>query len=89
MIEAKAGKWYLHKKTGGYYFLQAIGSIESTLEKVAIYRSRKTNDYWVRPIAEFSDGRFEAVPEENGIVQFRMSDEELKKLAADIMDGSM
>lgn len=53
-----------HKK-GGLYRLIARGRIEATLEPCAIYEGVGTGLVWVRPEAEFEDGRFTSlVPEE-------------------------
>jgi hypothetical protein len=46
-----------HKK-GGLYRLIARGRIEATLEPCAIYEGVGTGLVWVRPEAEFGDGRF-------------------------------
>lgn len=52
-----------HRK-GGLYRLIARGRIEATLEPCAIYVSVKDDLVWVRPEAEFEDGRFtRLVPE--------------------------
>lgn len=52
-----------HRK-GGIYRLIARGRIEATLEPCAIYVSVTDNLVWVRPEAEFEDGRFtRLVPE--------------------------
>lgn len=53
---------YRHKKTGGLYrvvFSEAV--IEATLETAVVYRSVDDGPVWVRPYAEFFDGRFEQV----------------------------
>lgn len=52
-----------HRK-GGLYRLIARGRIEATLEPCAIYVSVTDDLVWVRPEAEFGDGRFtRLVPE--------------------------
>ena len=52
-----------HRK-GGLYRLIARGRIEATLEPCAIYEGVGTGLVWVRPEAEFEDGRFtRLVPE--------------------------
>jgi hypothetical protein len=52
-----------HRK-GGLYRLLARGRIEATLEPCAIYQSVTDDLVWVRPEAEFEDGRFtRLVPE--------------------------
>lgn len=45
-------------KRGGLYRLIARGRIEATLEPCAIYEGVGTGLVWVRPEAEFEDGRF-------------------------------
>lgn len=53
-----------HHRKGGLYRLIARGRIEATLEPCAIYESVTDDLVWVRPDAEFEDGRFTAlVPE--------------------------
>lgn len=46
-----------HKK-GRLYRLIARGRVEATLEPCAIYEGVGTGLVWVRPEAEFEDGRF-------------------------------
>lgn len=50
-----------HKKTGGFYEVMGIATIEATLEKAYVYLSLQTHDYWVRPQTEMEDGRFVVV----------------------------
>lgn len=53
-----------HHRKGGLYRLIARGRIEATLEPCAIYASVRDDLVWVRPQAEFEDGRFtRLVPE--------------------------
>jgi hypothetical protein len=49
-----------HVKTGGHYTVVDEGLIEATKAPVIIYRSDLTGQVWVRPKAEFLDGRFES-----------------------------
>jgi len=68
MIQLKQGQTWRHKKRGTNY---EILSVTATLQvqnsildmsSVVIYVSRPEGQIWVRPIAEFLDGRFEHVP---------------------------
>jgi len=52
-------KLFRHKKTGGIYEIIAEGHIEATLEKAVVYKSQSDGEIWIRPKAEFFDGRFE------------------------------
>lgn len=55
---------YKHKKSQGVYEVVCHAVVEATLEAVVVYRSIKNPvEVWVRPIAEFYDGRFEPVHE--------------------------
>lgn len=48
-----------HIKTGGLYRLETdVAIIEADLGQAAIYRSLWDGRVWVRPVAEFFDGRF-------------------------------
>lgn len=48
-----------HVRTGGLYeVLVADARIEATLEPVVVYKSMTDGVVWVRPVAEFMDGRF-------------------------------
>jgi hypothetical protein len=47
-----------HVKTGGLYRVIGEGRIEADLAAVTVYVSEK-GEMWVRPTAEFNDGRFE------------------------------
>lgn len=50
--------WY-HLKTGGIYkVLSSDAKIEATLERAVVYQSETDNSVWIRPHAEFMDGRF-------------------------------
>jgi len=68
---------YRHKKTGGLYELLGIGNMQSSdwyiyegggaytncdEQEVAIYRAVTDGRLWVRPRADFEDGRFEEMP---------------------------
>lgn len=66
--------WWRHKKTGKQYIIIGIGKMQSKkwmtiagtftdqkyfyvdMEEVVIYSDHK--EFWVRPLAEFLDGRF-------------------------------
>lgn len=52
---------YRHKKTGGFYSVICNANIEKTGELAVVYRNEKTGERWVRPAAEFNDGRFERI----------------------------
>lgn len=60
---------YRHKKTGGIYEVICNAHIEATLELAVVYRNTVTGERWVRPAAEFNDGRFERVTPPNTQVQ--------------------
>ena len=49
---------FKHLKTQAIYELIEDGRLESTRERVVIYRRFLTGETWVRPAAEFYDGRF-------------------------------
>lgn len=54
---------YQHKKTNQSYALVGFGMIQTKTPlvdnaEVAIYESERTGHLWVRPVTEFSDGRF-------------------------------
>jgi len=54
---------WLHVKSQQYYEIIGYGLLESTLEPIVIYRRRGTDaPLWVRPVAEFFDGRFTQQP---------------------------
>lgn len=57
------GAHYRHKKTGGRYQLIMFATIEATETPAVVYSARVDGEIsnWVRPLAEFCDGRFEAV----------------------------
>jgi hypothetical protein len=62
--ETKAGEpehRYRHLKTGGTYKVIAHGKLEWSLAPVVIYEAEKDGTIWVRPEAEFFDGRFERI----------------------------
>ncbi len=51
------GTRWRHRK-GGTYEVISNARIEATLEAAVIYRDEVTGMTWVRPLAEFIDGRF-------------------------------
>lgn len=53
--------WQHVKSEGLYTVLYDDAEIESTLERAVVYRSVETGRIWVRPHAEFFDGRFAMV----------------------------
>lgn len=53
-------KVFRHVRSGGIYEVLHAASLEATLEPVVVYRSCSDGSVWVRPAAEFSDGRFVA-----------------------------
>lgn len=57
------GAYYRHKKTGGTYQLLMFATIEATMTPAVVYGARAKDGIqrWVRPTAEFCDGRFEPV----------------------------
>lgn len=60
---APQGSHWRHRKTGGVYVIDHHGLIEATLEPAVVYRPKDGTPglVWVRPAAEFFDGRFEEV----------------------------
>ena len=50
-----------HKKTGGLYRRLFVGKLEWNLEPAVAYQA-KDGTIWIRPQAEFEDGRFEELP---------------------------
>ncbi|WP_368187413.1 hypothetical protein [Aestuariibius sp. HNIBRBA575] len=50
---------WIHRKTGGLYvIIDDNALIEADLTPAVAYRSLETGQLWVRPRAEFHDGRF-------------------------------
>lgn len=49
---------HVHKKTGGRYAVIGRGKIEADLTPCVVYQKSSTGEIWVRPAAEFDDGRF-------------------------------
>ena len=52
-----------HVKSGGYYTYLGEATLEATLEPYAMYRAMKDEVIWLRPMKEFTDGRFIAAKE--------------------------
>ena len=49
---------YQHVKSGGIYRKLGEGRIEADLTPCTIYQNVYSGEIWVRPTAEFNDGRF-------------------------------
>lgn len=47
-----------HVKSGGNYTVICEATVEATMAPAVVYRSEKDGSVWVRPRAEFCDGRF-------------------------------
>ena len=60
---AMVGLRYRHKKTRGTYRVMCVARMEATLELAVVYVSEKDQVPWVRPLAEFVDGRFAEIKE--------------------------
>lgn len=58
-MELREGDFYLHIKTGGVYYAMYRATIEADMTPAVVYRGETDGGrVWVRPIAEFCDGRF-------------------------------
>lgn len=55
------GSKWRHRK-GSMYEVVTNARIEATLEAAVVYRDDVTGMTWVRPLAEFIDGRFQQLP---------------------------
>lgn len=47
-----------HVKSGGHYTVVCEAMIEATMTPAVVYRAAKDHTVWIRPRAEFCDGRF-------------------------------
>jgi len=56
------GSRWRHIKRGTTYVVKGTGIIEATLTVAVIYTADADGTTWVRPVAEFCDGRFERLP---------------------------
>lgn len=58
--EVSKQKIYRHRKRGTFYYIVDFGKDQDD-QNVVIYRGIADRRYWVRPVMEFFDGRFEEV----------------------------
>lgn len=59
---ATPGSVWRHRKTQGLYEVVLSNAlIEASKTPAVVYRARSDGQVWVRPVAEFMDGRFEQV----------------------------
>lgn len=56
-IVLQEGRFYCHVKTGGIYKLLHLAYLEWNMQRAVVYQSG-IGTVWVRPEAEFADGRF-------------------------------
>lgn len=56
-LELLSGEKYRHRK-GGIYTLVAVAKHTETGEDLVVYRA-ESGQVWVRPLDQFSDGRFQ------------------------------
>lgn len=61
----KNGEVFRHKRTGNLYAVLCVGRVEKTLEPAVVYVG-KSLEVWIRPHAEFVDGRFTPDPPPRG-----------------------
>ena len=62
--DVSIGGYYRHRETGGVYQVLCHAIIEATMTNAVVYAARGKDgsvQRWVRPTAEFCDGRFEPV----------------------------
>lgn len=59
--EVVAGDIYVHAKTGGTYHVRLVALRESDAEPMVVYGNAHLTLVWVRPLSEFTDGRFARV----------------------------
>lgn len=57
-VRAMPGVRYKHVKTGGFYEVLDIATLEATGELAVVYKSTENCRRWIRPYEEFCDGRF-------------------------------
>lgn len=56
--DSLSGAGFRHGRTQGDYSILGVAMNADTLALEVVYVSRKTGDWWTRPLAEFLDGRF-------------------------------
>lgn len=59
--EVVPGSLYRHRKTGEVYHVRLVALNEADKVPVVVYGNETRTLTWVRPLAEFTDGRFEYV----------------------------
>lgn len=65
MDELRHSRWR-HKKTGGEYLVSGKATLQTSkpiedMQQLVLYIAQD-GSLWVRPVDEFMDGRFEALP---------------------------
>ena len=60
------GSHWRHVKRGSTYTIEGVGVIEATMTTCVIYRAHADGTTWVRPLAEFMDGRFVEIDKTRG-----------------------
>lgn len=60
MMSVEPGTRWRHEKTGNVYVVLFEAMLEDTLTPAVVYEREGVPDVrrWVRPVAEFTDGRF-------------------------------
>lgn len=61
--EPAIGSRWRHLKRGTTYRVQGGCIIEATMQTAVIYVAEADGTTWVRPLAEFMDGRFSKIEE--------------------------
>jgi hypothetical protein len=59
--QVRAGQCWRHLETGAFYYVVCLARLEATLADMVVYRGVKDQLVWIRPLAEFADGRFKEV----------------------------
>lgn len=60
-IVLQEGRFYRHEKTGHIYKLVHLAYLEWNMQRAIVYQDVRWGRVWVRPEAEFADGRFTEV----------------------------
>jgi hypothetical protein len=59
--EFQSGQLLQHLKTGGFYRVLHLATMEASLEQVYVYEAFINQTIWIRPKEQMLDGRFKPI----------------------------
>ncbi len=80
VITVELNQYYRHRYGGLYRTLHTgFSTVDKSWQVVYIHIHPFANDVWIRPLAEFTDGRFTHLSENDALAVMRLDSSSLQK----------